>query len=264
MDFDIPFEAAPGEELFLVGDIHGRSDLLDVLLNEVSGTPCIEGRSRTLVFLGDLIDRGPDSIGCLDRATDAGERVGADKVLGLLGNHEQMLRSALVNAGTERGELAAQNWLWNGGEQIVAELSGGTIPSEIDIVAALGERRLGWLAGLKSHYVSGRILAVHAGLNPAFAPDDFLALDWDVDFGVSDEACHWAWVRDPFLAHVPAGGEGHGGYFVVHGHTPPDYEPADFAGQLRRCRLNLDGGSYSTGKARMARIVGGRVTLCET
>lgn len=264
IDFSIPFAAAPGEELFLVGDIHGRSDLLDAILDEVTRIPRVDGYSRTLVFLGDLIDRGPDSLGCLDRAAGAVERTGADSVVGLMGNHEQMLMIALQNGGTERGEIAAYTWMANGGQQVVMEMAGGSLPDSIDIVSGLGERRLSWLAGLKSHYVSGRILAVHAGLNPSVAPDSFLSRDWDVDLPTLDESGHWAWVRVPFLSHVPAEGDGHGGYFVIHGHTLPMHDTVGQHEQVRRCRLNLDGGSYATGKARMARVIGGKVTLFQT
>jgi len=260
---NIPFEAAPGEELFLIGDIHGRSDLLDFLLDEASGT-AKAGESRTLVFLGDLIDRGPDSLGCLDRAIGSKDRVGADNVVGLVGNHEQMLMVALANGGTDRGQNALDTWMWNGGKQVVAELKGETSQDGIDLVETLGDVRISWLSDLTSHYVSGRILAVHGGVNPKSPIRDFLSRPWNVDFRHFEESEHWAWVRRPFLAHVPEEDEGHGGYFVVHGHTAPHYEGANLSEQIRRSRLNLDGGSYSTGKARMARICGGKVTLFET
>ena len=60
---------------------------------------------------------------------------------------------------------------------------------------------------------------------------------------------------------MPAPGEGHHGFFIVHGHTKPDYDTISINEQIRRYRLNVDGGSYDTGEVRMVRIVGNQATL---
>src|SRR2546427_10481265 len=79
---------------FVVGDIHGRCaqllNLLDMLPRKES--------EETLVFLGDLIDRGPDVPGCVEHVIQLC-RGNPERVLCLRGNHEQMLLDFIDNAG---------------------------------------------------------------------------------------------------------------------------------------------------------------------
>src|SRR5271157_2897954 len=68
--FVLPRAVAPDVEVFAVGDIHGRTDLLRALLDEAAREPKLRQR-RAIVFLGDLVDRGPDSLGAIDLAIGA-------------------------------------------------------------------------------------------------------------------------------------------------------------------------------------------------
>lgn len=265
--FVLPRAGAPDVEIFAIGDIHGRSDLLEALLQEAAREPRHAPR-RVIVFLGDLIDRGPDSLGAIDLAIEAGTRVGAQRAVGLMGNHETMMRIALDPAtpppdATEA--LAA--WLRNGGDRVVAELLDlSRAPREPEallraIRAALPPRIAKWLESLRPHWRSGEILFVHAGVNPRFDLTAFLAAPWNTPLRLVDEERHWAWVRWPFLDHDP-GPEGWSGLFVVHGHTPNDAKPyAAHADQIERFRLNLDAGSGLTGVAEMAIIRGDRADV---
>jgi serine/threonine protein phosphatase 1 len=264
----IPFSAEAGEEIFAIADIHGRSELLTALFETIAATERVPGLQRIVVLLGDLIDRGPDSLGCLDLAIEAKERTGADIVDALCGNHEQMLLTAIIQDDrTLRRHLGFRNWLGNGGTKVVEELldQGHSARTPADIREALGPERLRFLEGLSIHRTSGEILLVHAGLNPFIDLTTFLAEPVDVDFSRLEEEDHWAWIRGRFLDHKPFehGQRGHHGYFVVHGHTPPAYEVLSLEEQLAHDRLNLDGGSYGTGRARMARITGYQVTFYE-
>ena len=121
-----------------------------------------------------------------------------------------------------------------------------------DARESLPPRVADWLASLRSHWRSGGLLFVHAGVNPGVDLESFLAEPWNAPLATLGGDRHWAWVRRPFLSAAP-GPQGFGGYFVVHGHTPndlrPDPSPAD---QIRRFRLNLDSGSVMTGVATMA------------
>jgi serine/threonine protein phosphatase 1 len=111
----LPFAARPDEEIFAIGDLHGRSDLMKALFEIIAKTPRAPGCRRTVVLLGDLIDRGPDSLGCLDLAIEAKNRTGADLVDALAGNHEQMLLATIVLDGQiHRRKTAYGNWLKNG------------------------------------------------------------------------------------------------------------------------------------------------------
>ena len=258
--FVLPRSAAPGVEIFAIGDIHGRSDLLAALIGEAEREPR-RLEQRILVFLGDLIDRGPDSLGVIDLAIAAGGRIGARRVVGLMGNHEAMTRLALDPATATADAIdALQTWTRNGGDQIVAEFADlrampRTPLERLKAVrAALPLDIAKWLEGLRSHWRSGDILFVHAGVNPRFELEVFLAAPWNTPLRLIDEERHWAWVRQPFLDHDP-GPEGWSGHLVVHGHTPNDAKPhPSHADQIARFRLNLDAGSWHTGVAEMAII----------
>jgi serine/threonine protein phosphatase 1 len=261
--FTLPRAIEPDVEIVAIGDIHGRSDLFGELL-DAAATTRVQARTRRLVLLGDLVDRGPDSLGALALARGAGERIGAGETIGLFGNHEILMRMTLDREIPERAALRAlQVWLSNGGDRVVEELFGfnadwsdlrelllalrETVPSEV----------AGWLGALRANYRSGEVLFVHAGVNPTMPLEGFLAQDWDAPLAGLKEAAHWAWVRGPFLDHRP-GERGFSGYFVVHGHTPLDRgHTRGHAEQVARFRLNLDGGSAVTGMAKMAVLRGG-------
>ena len=68
---------------------------------------------------------------------------------------------------------------------------------------------------------SGGLLFVHAGVNPDWPLETFLATPWNAPLSEIDESSHWAWVREPFLSATP-GPQGFSGFFVVHGHSPRD------------------------------------------
>jgi Calcineurin-like phosphoesterase len=265
--FTLPRAVAPDAEVFAVGDIHGRSDLLQALLDEAGSEPKRRER-RVIVFLGDLVDRGPDSLGAIDLAMGAGERIHADDAVALMGNHEAMMRLAL-DPRTPREDAvdALAAWLHNGGGAAVRQFAGLDAPPDgaeellTAIRGALPERVRRWLESLRPHWRSQGVLFVHAGVNPSIELDAFLETPWNEPLAELEEERHWAWVRWPFLEASPGPG-GFSGLFVVHGHTPNDARPTpSHADQVRRFRLNLDAGSGLTGQAKMAVIRGDEATV---
>ncbi|MGV6873033.1 metallophosphoesterase [Pseudochelatococcus sp. B33] len=257
------FSVAPHSEVFAVGDIHGLADLLDAALERIARVPRIAGKRRVVVFLGDLIDRGPQSLRALDLAREAGPRIGADEIVGLWGNHEQILHLAMLPDDDPRGVSARALWMEHGGPGVLAEL-GVRAPSQVR--GALGAERLGWLAGLRPHYRSGDVLLVHGGINPRIPLAAFLLAPVEVDIGRLDFDLHWAWIRYTFARFWPRQERrrGHHGTFVVHGHLQGHLDVVTAAAdQVERDRINLDGGSYSTGRARLARLVGDSLWLDE-
>ena len=83
-----------GQRVYAIGDIHGRRDLLDQLLDKIVMDDRMRGPADThIVFLGDLMDRGPDSAGVIDRAIELSETLG-DNVHFLMGNHEEVYLAA--------------------------------------------------------------------------------------------------------------------------------------------------------------------------
>ena len=221
----LPRSAAPDVEIFAIGDIHGRPDLLEALIGAAAHEPRQAGR-RELVFLGDLVDRGPDSLGAIQLAMAARAQIGADATIGLMGNHETMMRMTFDPATPRAAALEAlTTWMMNGGERVVAEFC----------VEALAEpTRTGvWPCCARRFRPMSRLalrpqVACALG-RPAVRPRRRIRKPArhlsrpavEPAAAQIDESRHWAWVRAPFLnARARAGG--FSGYLVVHGHTPND------------------------------------------
>ena len=259
--FSLPLGVSPEAEIFAVGDIHGRSDLLAALIDEAAREPKLRDK-RAIVFLGDLVDRGPDSLGAIDLAMAAKARVGADEAIALMGNHETMMRLALdPETPWDDAIDAFETWIANGGDRTVAEFLQDRVRSPNILMICLTEARASlpprmqaWLASLRTSWRSGQVLFVHAGVNPQVELETFLAAPWNMPLAKLDEDRHWAWVRWPFLEHRP-GPDGFSGFFVIHGHTPNDARrDPSHADQIKGFRLNLDAGSAMTGVAKMAML----------
>ena len=248
---------AEDTEVIAFGDLHGRSDLLATLLDAAAATPRIASR-REVVFLGDLVDRGPDPVGTTALAMGAGIRLGADALVLLPGNHELALKVALDPAMPEdRRRRAWEEHRDNGDATVRAAIAatGATDPREA-VRSALG----GYLAALGTgHHRSGDVLFVHAGVSPRMPLAAFLDVAPDVCYGRAayDPELHWAGVRGSFLRNLVGPAEAHQGVFVVHGHSPRGREDdASDAWATAHSRLNLDAGSAVTGRARMAVLRG--------
>jgi serine/threonine protein phosphatase 1 len=187
---------------YAIGDIHGCSDLLVRLLRNVRDHA--SGRPYRLVFLGDYIDRGPDSAGVVHIVREL-QKVDAESVICLMGNHEDMLLQCVADLGKTLW------WLENGGGEAMRSFrvsSPRSIPKDV----------LEWMAGLRTSYEDERRIYVHAGL----APGRPLGEQNDRDR---------LWIREPFLSS-----DFDFGKHVVHGHTPLTGLRPD----VRHHRTNLD------------------------
>jgi len=194
---------------YAIGDIHGCLDKLRGLLLRCEKHA--DGRPLAFVFVGDYIDRGPQSCAVIDCLIDLQARYGG-RVVTLMGNHEAMALAAIDGSGPVR------LWLAQGGLATL-ESYGVAEPRE------LPRAHVDWLRALPRSYDDGRRFFVHAGVNPGaalMAQDDFDLL----------------WIREPFLSH-----RGDYGRLVVHGHTPL----ADGIPDLHDNRLNLDTGAVFGG-----------------
>lgn len=214
----------PGSRVYAVGDVHGRIDLLDRLLDLIADDAAGSGAARrVVVFLGDYVDRGPRSRQVLDRLA-AGPPPGFEWVA-LDGNHEDMMRGFLDDPST--GPV----WLRNGGGATLASYVGappaaGDAPSDLrDALAdALPGLHRRFLAGLAPSHVEGDYFFAHAGVRPGVAlgaqrRDDLL------------------WIRGPFLECLAPFGK-----VVVHGHSITAH-PDD-----RLNRIGVDTGAYASGR----------------
>ena len=222
------------------------------------------------MFLGDLIDRGPQSLRAVRLAWGAGDL--ADRRIILPGNHELMLMDALAEGGIA-GEPPADSpagrlWRMNGGDAALREVdpAGRLAPAEAleAFAAALPEGFLAAVLSGPTHHEAGGLLLVHAGLAPRADRAAFLARPRE---RVADDA-HWAWIREPFLDWT--GGWGPDGRdVVVHGHTPATLEPIrtaeEASARLDRVathgRLCLDAGAAALDQVAAAEIAGPRYRL---
>jgi serine/threonine protein phosphatase 1 len=204
---------------YAVGDIHGRLDLLELALDEIERhTRGLNGR---VVFLGDYIDRGPDSRQVLERLMSL-QRDG--DAICLKGNHEDLMVRALTDFGA--GDFA--RWRRCGGS---ATLSSYCIGEDDDPMAAVPRNHIRWLAGLPLTTADENRIYVHAGLMPR------------IPFRDQSEAA-LLWIRGEFLRAQPTDFESH----VVHGHTPLWKGKPDPS--LPEClphRTNLDTAAFATG-----------------
>lgn len=206
--------------VYVVGDIHGRSDLLDRVHHAIDAETDQAG-DATEIYLGDYVDRGRDSFGVIERLL--ARRAEHDLVC-LRGNHEEMFENFLY------GRLAIEEWRAAGGMETLMSygISPGPIahaPSHAWVEAA--HRRVPashhrFLTDLVTSYRSGPYFFAHAGIRPGVPlesqdPNDLL------------------WIRDGFL-----GDRSDFGAIVVHGHTPT--RRVDF----RTNRINIDTGAYIT------------------
>jgi serine/threonine protein phosphatase 1 len=255
-----PFELG-GETVFAVGDVHGCAEHLDLLLDTIAGLAREATALRHLVYLGDMIDRGPDTIGVLRLWAEGPEARGVDQVHRVIGNHEILMMLAL--RGRALASKATKMWLSErmGGGKVLAEMRAAAgaplAPLGLELArAALGRRIIDLLEGQLPRLRLGNTLFVHGGLDGRSDPRLFLARPWTA--GVN---ARWAWITRGFLDWEG----GFGGTLVVHGHTPPakhrKYSGMADTNVFAHDRLCLDGGSALTGVVVAAEIQDGRYRL---
>lgn len=215
-------EAPAGKRIYAIGDIHGCADLLDDLLNIIADDA--DGAERQLIFLGDYVDRGPDSCGVIERLI-ALKKEAPDAVF-LKGNHEALMLDYLSAPDQ------TEQWLDWGGEETLK--SYGILPisgrTNEDLAATLKETlpedHLSFLRSLALMHLEGDYLFVHAGLRPGVALDD--QREEDI-----------LWIRKKF--HKADTNE-RPDQVVVHGHHPVE-KPLD-AGW----RIDVDTGACWSGR----------------
>jgi len=217
--------APAGSRVYAIGDIHGRADLLAALhrmiRDDAAGRPVSR---RVAVYVGDYIDRGPDSRAVIDLLLDA-PLAGFESVH-LLGNHEAFLLDFLDDAAI------GPDWLFNGGAETLASYGvespwpfGDPLDRmQTEFRRRLPARHLTFLRGLRLSHVEGDYLFVHAGVRPG-VPLDRQARD------------DLLWIRDEFLDSGTDLGK-----VVVHGHSIA-HEP-----EQRANRIGIDTGAYMTGR----------------
>ncbi|MCC3303867.1 metallophosphoesterase family protein [Sneathiella sp. HT1-7] len=212
-----------GHRAYVIGDIHGRKDLLSSLLERIAADQAQRKEMAAhLIFLGDYVDRGPDSSGVLDMLIEL--KKSDMNVITLKGNHESAMTSFL------QGPMRGKRWLHYGGDATLRSY-GIDLPlaamTEEKIREAgkklkknLPDSHLQFISSLEASYMMGDYLFVHAGIEPDRALDDQKEHDL-------------LWIRDEFLEHT--------GLFdkvIVHGHSIIP-EP-----EFKENRIGIDTGAF--------------------
>ena len=217
---------APETPFLAVGDIHGRADLLNSLLNKAPDFP--------VVCVGDYVDRGDHSAEVL-RILHA-----RPDIICISGNHERMMLQFV-----QQPEEYGPRWLRYGGLQTLASfgvsgLTEATTGSALSkarnqLVDAMGEDMLSWLNRMPTRWRSGNVAVVHAGADPGLPIED-----------QSNRTLQWG--HPDF--HKTARQDG---VWVVHGHTIVDQ------GHVSEGRIAVDTGAYATGRLTVALIGAGEI-----
>ena len=214
-----------GKRLYAVGDIHGRLDLLEDLLCRIKADLLNRPvETAVLVFLGDLIDRGSESAGVIERLRNLDDIPA--KPLFLLGNHEEILLRVL-----DGEEGVAYDWLGFGGDACAESygVSSASLQAMSEqriaqtLRAAMPAEHVAFLKNFGDTFRFGDYLLVHAGIRPGVAIEDQQPHDL-------------RWIRQPFLSDA----HDHG-CMVLHGHTISDGVDS------RPNRIGIDTGAYRTG-----------------
>ena len=218
------FARAPAPEeahrIYAVGDVHGRADLLDVLMEKIIRDASLASATQSLVFVGDYIDRGSNSRGVIERLLDPPEGFETHY---LRGNHDQALLDFLEDPASYR------RWRRFGADETL--LSYGVEPPAQDETAVFARDELAeklpathlrFLQDLQPFVQIGSYHFVHAGVRPGLSLEDQSLEDM-------------MWIREEFLDC-----EDDFGKVIVHGHTPGE-RPV-----CRSNRIGIDTGAFAT------------------
>lgn len=228
---------------FAVGDIHGRVDLLAEMLAMLEARASAENRpggEPIVIFLGDYVDRGPQSAAVLDLLLQ--DRPAGYERRFLKGNHEQSMLAFLDDP------LANRAWVLQGGAETLMAYGvqppppvGAQDEDWRNVAAQLNARvpsaHRAFLEGLERYVELGGYAFVHAGVDAARSLEE-----------QTDDDLFWS--RDRFLAS-----KRRFSHRVVHGHTPSDQPFADAR------RVGVDTGAYASGTLTAARFEGAEVTF---
>jgi serine/threonine protein phosphatase 1 len=214
----------PGQRVYAVGDVHGCDALFAALIAAIEADDAAAPRaSTTVILLGDLVDRGPNSAGVVRRAR-AWQQQRTVRIL--CGNHEEMFLSSFTSTDTMR------HFLRHGGKQTLVSYGldpKAIVAAELEDLQALMHRAVpqaerDYLGTFEDMIRIGDYVFVHAGIDP----------ELDLTQQVSTTL---RWIREPFLSY-PEPYEA----VVVHGHTISE-NPED-----RGNRIGVDTGAYASGR----------------
>ena len=222
-----------GIRIYAISDIHGCAHLLEQMFRVIDADVAHSRPHRAIeVYLGDYIDRGPDSALTLDLLIDRSRRGNA---VFLKGNHEAFLAEVF------RDPSRMADWFQVGGRQTLMSYGLSPPPNPGDqeqlalvreLYAAMPPQHREFLKRLRLSFTCGDFFFVHAGVKPGVPLPEQKEADL-------------LWIRDEFLQSRK-----HFGKYIIHGHTPVR------SAEVLTNRANIDTGAYATGNLTLLSIQG--------
>jgi serine/threonine protein phosphatase 1 len=238
----MPAEVPNGQTVWAIGDIHGRLDLLDPLLNYIVAESRKCHDQIAIVFLGDYIDRGPDSKTVIERIWSL-KRDSDFEVHLIRGNHEDSMQTFLDDPRVGVG------WCKFGGKETLRSFGLDTPlhshrkeawrSLSLDLEHSVTEVHRSFFRSLESFIIIGGYFFTHAGARPGVDLDKQTAHDL-------------MWIRDHFLSDTEPFA-----LVIVHGHSPADYIHSDAR------RIGIDTGAYKSGVLSAVRLQRGARTFVQ-
>lgn len=209
--------------IYAIGDVHGRADLLDALISAIDIHAESDVDHPIIIFLGDIVDRGPDSRGAMELVRSTIRRYPGSKLI--LGNHDFLFRQF---ARGQMAEPAYLSWLFTQGGMQTIESYLPSRPTTVDDILdglEMFHEHFSLLDEAVGSISIGSFCFVHAGIRPQVS--------------LADQNPHdLQWIRDEFLK-FPERFE----KIIVHGHSPVEGVHPEF----RSNRIAVDTGAYETG-----------------
>lgn len=209
---------------FAIGDVHGRADLLGEMLTGIAGKARQEGISHRIVFLGDIMDRGPESRAAMDLVIRTLREVPGSKLI--RGNHDAIPLRLLGEPDPATQVSLAAHWMdLGGGETMLSYgLPMGAAITPAEIRRRMNEEHLACLRDAERYVELDRHILVHAGLKPGIPLNE-------------QDSHSLMWIRGEFLNSPESFGK-----MVVHGHTITASEHVEIFPN----RIAIDTGAFAT------------------
>ena len=205
---------------YYIGDVHGRADLLEKMLVGIESHAAERGAVPEIVFLGDLTDRGPESLGVMELVHHVLNRWEGSTLV--LGNHDEWFLETIRH---EDEYQYSESWIANGGIQTIMSYFDGELPRDaMEQIRTKYPHHVEMLANAKRFTINGAFIGVHAGVDPTRSLNNQRLFDLN-------------WIREPFLnfaeRKLPP---------VIHGHTILGPTPI-----VTENRISIDTGAYHFG-----------------
>lgn len=186
---------------FAIGDVHGRADLLERLLGGIEDRASRLEAPYQVVFLGDIVDRGPDSRQAMNLVSATLEQIPGSRLI--LGNHDSFILRILDEPDPGRKQALLLHWVAKMGGGATLASYGFDFP-DVDpdrVLDVIDADHVKMLRAAEKHVELDHHVLVHAGIEPGVPLD-------------RQDPYKLMWIREPFLSH-----SGSFGKTVVHGHT---------------------------------------------